>query len=79
MTTIFSIFFYFEECWKHLRNVWFGAVITNLDKHLQDWMKTDMEQIHLYLRITTNIINILRAVERYFGGNVKYAKGKAAE
>ena len=29
--------------------------------------------------ITTYIINILHAVERYFGGNVKYAKVKGAE
>ena len=42
-------------------------------------MKTDLEQIHLSLRIITNIINLLRAVERYFGGNANYAKGKGAE
>ena len=69
MTAISSILFYFSDCWKHLCNVWFGDVITNLGKHLQDWMKTDMDQIHLSLHITTDIINLLRAIERYFGGN----------
>ena len=42
-------------------------------------MKTDPEQINFSLRITTDIINILRAVDRYFGGNINYAKGKGAE
>ena len=69
MTAISSLFFYFAYCWQHLRNVWFGNVITKLDEHLQDWMKTNLEQIHFSLRITTNIINILRAVESYFGGS----------
>ena len=79
MTVISSLFFYFVDCWQHLRIVWFGAVIKNLGKHLQDWMKTDLDQIHFSLRITTNIINLLRAVERYFGGNANYTKGKGAE
>ena len=42
-------------------------------------MNTDLEQNHFSLRITTNIINLLRAVERYFGGNDNYSKGKGAE
>ena len=54
---------------KNLRNFWFEYVITKIDEHPQDWMKTDLEQIHFSLRITTDIINLLRAVERYFGGN----------
>ena len=44
-----------------------------------DWMKTDLEQIHFSLHITTDITNLLRAVEIYFGGNTNYAKGKGDE
>ena len=79
MTAISSLLFYFADYSQHLRNVCFGAVIKNLGKHLKDWTKTDMEQIHFSLRITTNIINLLHAVERYFGGNANYARGKGAE
>ena len=79
MTAISSLFFYFADCWQHLRNFWFGSVITKIDEHPQDWMKTDLEQIHFSLLITTDIINLLRAVESYFGGNANYAKGKGAE
>ena len=39
-------------------------------------MKTDLEQIHLSLRINTSIINLLGAVEINFCGNANYAKGK---
>ena len=42
-------------------------------------MKTDLEHIHFSLRITTNTINILHAVERYFDGTAKYVKEKGAE
>ena len=76
MTAISSLLFYFADCWQHLRNVWFGAIIKKIDEHPQDWMKTDLEQIHLSLRITTAIIYLLRDVESYFGGNVNYAEGK---
>ena len=42
-------------------------------------MKTYLEQIRFSLHITTYIINLLRSVERYFGGNASHAKGKGAE
>ena len=42
-------------------------------------MKTDIKQIHFSMHITTDILNTLRAVERYFGGNTNYAKEKGAE
>ena len=42
-------------------------------------MDRDLENIHFSLRITTDVIPLLRAVEKYFGGNANYAKGKGAE
>ena len=42
-------------------------------------MKTDLEQTHFSLHITTNIINVIRSVERCFGGNANHTKGKGAE
>ena len=78
MTTISSLFLYFAVCWKHVRKAWFRAFIPKFGDHMQDWMKPDLELIHLSLRITTNIINLLLAVDRYFGGNNKYAKVKGA-
>ena len=79
MTAISSLLFYSEDCWQHLHNVWFRYVIKKLGKNLHDCMKTYLEQINLSLCITTYIINILHDVERYFGGNANYAKGKGSE
>ena len=42
-------------------------------------MKTDLKQIHFSLRITTETINLLHAVDSYFGGNANYSKVKGAE
>ena len=41
-------------------------------------MQDDLDKIHHTLRITTDITQILRAVEKYFGGEANYAKGKGA-
>ena len=42
-------------------------------------MKTYLEQIHFSLHITTNNSNLLRDVDRCFGVNANYAKGKGAK
>ena len=44
------------DCWQHLRNVWFGAVITKLGDHLKYWMEEDLDEIHYSLQITTDVI-----------------------
>ena len=59
--------------------MWFGAVISKLGDHLKSWMESDLEEIHFSLRVTTDVMQLLRAVEKYFGGNANYAKGKGQE
>ena len=41
-------------------------------------MKEDLEEIHFTLRITLDVVDLLRAIEKYFGGNANYAKGKGS-
>ena len=53
-------------------------MIERLGQHLKTWMISDIEEIHYSLRITTDVIQLLRAVEKYFGGNANYAKGKGS-
>ena len=67
-----------SDCWHHLRNVWFGAVIDGLGQRLKAWMAEDLEEIHYSLRITLDVMDLLRAIEKYFGGNTNYEKGKGA-
>ena len=53
-------------------------MIERLGQQLKDWMRSDLDEIHFSLRITLDVIDLLRAVEKYFGGNANYAKGKGS-
>ena len=66
------------DCWHHLRNVWFGNVITEMGTYLADVLEDDLEQIHFTLRVSTDIGDLLRAIEKYFGITANYAKGKGS-
>ena len=66
----------YKELRHHLHNFWFGAVIKKLCAHLDDLLEEDLEDIHYSLRVTTDIGNLLHAIEKYFGGTANYAKGK---
>ena len=66
----------YKYCWNHLRNVWFGAVIKKLGAHLAEFLEDYFEEIHYSLCVTNNIGNLLRAIDKYFGGTANYAKGK---
>ena len=59
-------------------NVWFCAVITKLGDNLKDMLDSDLEEIHFTLRITTDVNNLLRAIEKYFGATANYGKGKGS-
>jgi len=39
-------------------------MIERLGQRLKDWMKSDLEEIHFSLRITLDVIDLLRAVEK---------------
>ena len=53
-------------------------MIKKLDEYLAAELKDDLEQIHFSLRVSTDIGNLLRAIEKYFGGTANYAKGKGS-
>jgi len=53
-------------------------MIEHLGQQLKDWMRSDLDEIHFSLRITLDVIDLLRTVEKYFGGNANYAKGKGS-
>ena len=41
-------------------------------------MSTDFKEMHHTLHVTTDVIQLLRAVEKYFGREANYAKGKGS-
>ena len=38
-------------------------------------LDSDLEEIHFTLRVTTDVNNLLRAIDKYFGAAVNYGKG----
>jgi hypothetical protein len=64
-----------NDCWNHLRNVWFGAVIKELSSHSDEVLQDNLSEIHPILRVTTNPSNISHAIEKFYGETANYAKG----
>ena len=53
-------------------------MIQKLDDYLSEELKEDLEQIHFSLRVGTDIGDILRAIEKYFGESANYMKGRGS-
>ena len=66
------------DCWQHKRNVWFGAVIAHLSKYLTELMADDLNSFPSVLRMSTDIEDLLRCIEKMLGGTAQYAKGCGA-
>ena len=78
MEDCYCFVFMYKDFWNHLCNFWFGAVIMKICAHLAELLEEDLENIYYSLRMTTDIGNLLHAIEKYFGGTENYAKGKVS-
>ncbi len=63
------------DCWQHMRNVWFGAVIKHMSTWLEMHLAEDLEKIPKVYRVSTNIDDLLRCIEKDVTKNANYAKG----
>ena len=63
------------DCWHHLRNIWFGAVIKQLNKSLSGLWEQDLDDIPNIFRVCADINDLLRCIEKEFGRTANYAKG----
>ena len=75
MKDCYSFVLMFKKCWHPLSNVWFGDVIKKLCAQLDELLEENLEEIHYSLHVTTDIGNILCAIEKYFGGTANDSKG----
>ena len=66
------------DYWQHLRTVWVGGGIKQLSEHLDKILYSDLKEISPFLRVNTEVTSLLRAVEKYSGGNADYAKGSGS-
>ncbi len=55
-----------NDCWNHLHNVWFGAVIKELSSHSDEVLQDNLSEIHPILQVTTDPSNIFHAIEKFF-------------
>ena len=46
--------------------------------NVNELLEDDLDSIHFTLCVTTDIDNLLRAIEKYFGTTANYAKGKGS-
>jgi hypothetical protein len=67
-----------NDCWNHLRNVWFGAIVNELRSHLGKVLQNDLNEIHPILRVTTDPNAIFWAIEKFVGETANYTKGSGS-
>jgi hypothetical protein len=60
---------------NHLRNVWFGGVEKALTKHLNEILRTSLDEIDSKLRVTSSISAVIRAIDKEFSLSANYPKG----
>ena len=65
---------YKDYFWHHLRNVWIGGVVLKLGQQLAELLGNNPEAIPFVLCVTTNVTNIGRETEKYFGFQENYVK-----
>ena len=67
------------HCHNHLRNVWIGAMDTELSKYLNNILREDLAKISKesngQLRVTTHFAMVLRAIDKEFSLCCNYPKG----
>ena len=66
---------YEVDCWNHLRNVWLAKVTAALTTRLKETHKEELEAIEFRLRVATDMVLLLRALDKEFSLCANYPKG----
>ncbi len=56
-----------NDCWNHLHNVWFGAIVNELSSHLGKVLQNDLNEIHQIFRVTTDPNAIFLPIQKFLG------------
>ena len=66
---------YEADCWHYLLNVCIGEeVVLKLGQQLAEVISNYIKAIPFILRVTTDVTNLGRATDKYFGLQVNYVK-----
>jgi hypothetical protein len=66
---------YEVDCWNHLRNVWLAKATAALTRRLKETHKEELEAIDFRLRVGTDMVLLLRALDKEFSLCANYPKG----
>ena len=66
---------YYLDCMNHLRNVWFGGVEKSLTKHLNQMLRSSLDEIDTNLRVSLSISAVIWAIDKEFSLSANYPKG----
>jgi len=67
------------DCWNHLRNIWFGAGAKALAATVKEGLLDDLSNFSGYERVSSEIMDLVRAVFKEFHQEGDYAKGKGCK
>lgn len=70
---------YVGDCMQHLRNILLDAMAAEAARVLQDELKDSLEAFSSYERMSTDPMQLIRAVYREFHHQGEYAKGKGKD
>jgi hypothetical protein len=68
----------FVDCWQHLRNVWFNGVNISLGKYISDVLEDDLKSLPPIFRVSIDVDDLFRCIEKKVGPTANYAKGDGA-
>ena len=63
------------DCWNHMRNVWFGNMENAITKHLNNMLRSSLDEIEPRLRVSALMSAIIRAIDKEFSLSANYPKG----
>ena len=69
----------YVDCWQHLRNVWFNAVNICLGNFISDVLEDDLKSLPAIFRVSIDVDDLFRCIEKKFGLTANYTKGDGAE
>lgn len=52
------------DCWHHMHNICFGAVIKALNSDLCKSLEYNVNEIHSIMRVSTNLVELYCAMEK---------------
>ena len=63
-----------QDCIQHLLNVWINGVSKSLTKFMSDYFEESLEEISNFLRVSSDLVHVIRAFHNEFSFTAKYPK-----